>query len=59
MTHVSPAVLWTFGCCVDSLNDIELEHVLNCVDCKRLLEQIEEALNEIAEEHGDQTINYV
>jgi len=57
MTQVSPAVLWTFGCCVDSLNDIELEHVLNCVDCKRLLEQIEEALNEIAEEHGDQTIN--
>jgi len=57
MTHVPPAVLWTFGCCADSLNEIELEHILNCVDCKRLLEQIEEALNEIAEEHGDQTIN--
>jgi len=57
MTHVPPAVLWTVGCCADSLNEIELEHILNCVDCKRLLEQIEEALNEIAEEHGDQTIN--
>ena len=57
MTHVSPSVLWTFGCRADALNESELVHVLNCVDCRQLLEGIEEALDEIAEEQGDQAIN--
>jgi hypothetical protein len=57
MSHVSPSVLWTFGCRAEALNDIELEHVLNCLDCKQLLDQIEEALEQIAHEHGSQTIN--
>jgi len=38
------------------LSDVELEHVLSCVECDRLLDEIEEALNEIAGER-DQTIN--
>jgi hypothetical protein len=46
-----------FGCRAESLNDVELEHVFNCMDCNRLLEEIEEALNDIAGERGDQTIN--
>ena len=47
----------TFGCRAEALNDIELEHVLNCLDCKQLLDQIEEALEQIANEHSSQTIN--
>jgi hypothetical protein len=57
MTHISPGALWTFGCGAESLNDVELEHVLTCLDCSRFLVEIEEALNEIAGEKGDQTIN--
>ena len=40
-----------------ALNDVELEHVLTCVECERLLDEIEEVLNEIADEHRDQTID--
>jgi len=57
MTHISPGALWTFGCGAESLNDVELEHVFTCLDCSRFLVEIEEALNEIAGEKGDQTIN--
>ena len=56
MTHVSPSVLWTFGCRAEALNDVELEHVLSCMDCIQLLEEIEEALEQIAHQHS-QTIN--
>jgi hypothetical protein len=56
MTHVSPSVLWTFGCRAEALNDVDLEHVLRCLDCIQLLEEIEEALEQIAHEHS-QTIN--
>jgi len=36
---------------------VDLEHVLTCVECERLLDEIEEVLNEIADEHRDQTID--
>jgi len=57
MSHVSPSVLWIFGCRAEGLSQIELEHVLRCADCNRLLEQIEETLDEIAEEQASQTVN--
>ena len=57
MTHVSPAALWTYGCRVHALNDVEFEHMLLCVECERLLDEIEEALNDIADEQHDPTIN--
>jgi hypothetical protein len=57
MTHVSLAALWTYGCRVHALNDVELEHVLVCVECERLLDEIEDALNDIADEQRDPTIN--
>ena len=56
MGHVSPTALWTYGCRVHALSDVELEHVLSCIECDRLLDEIEEALNEIAGGR-DQTIN--
>jgi hypothetical protein len=57
MNHVSPATLWTYGCRANALNDVELEHVLTCVECERLLGQIEETLDEIAHERSVQIIN--
>ncbi len=46
MGHVSPTALWTYGCRVHALSDVELEHVLGCFECDRLLDEIEEALSE-------------
>jgi len=56
MSHVSPAALWTHGCRAHALSDVEMEHVMICVECDRLLDEIEDALNEIAGP-ADQTIN--
>jgi hypothetical protein len=56
MFHVSPATLWTYGCRAYTLTDVELEHVLVCVECGRLVDEIEEALDEISG-GSDQTVN--
>jgi hypothetical protein len=47
MNHVSAATLWTYGCRVEALNELELEHVLTCVECERFLDEIEETLDQI------------
>lgn len=56
VSHVSPAALWTYGCRAHPLSDVELEHVMSCVECDRLLDEIEDALDEIADRF-EQTIN--
>jgi hypothetical protein len=48
MQHVSPSALWTYGCRVHPLSDVEMEHVMSCIECDQLLDQIEHALDEIA-----------
>lgn len=57
MTHVPPSALWTFSCRAEALSEIEMDHLRNCADCKRLLDGIEKALEEIAEEQCSQTVN--
>ena len=56
MVHVSPTHLWTYGCRAYALSDAELEHVLSCVECGRLIDEIEQALSDIAGD-SDKMIN--
>jgi len=50
MNHVPSDALWTFSCRATALNALQLQHLLTCVECERLLDQIEETLDDIAAE---------
>jgi hypothetical protein len=53
---VSPIAFWTYGCRMHAVNDVE-QHVLRCLKCERLLDEIEESLNEIAGREREQAFN--
>jgi hypothetical protein len=53
-THVSPSKLWQCACGAVDLATADYEHVFGCPDCEQLINEIAEALNDIANQwpHG-------
>jgi hypothetical protein len=47
-THVSPSKLWQCACGAVDLAWPDYEHVFGCPDCEKLITEIAEALDDIA-----------